>query len=185
MEDTEIVGLYLDRDEAALEATDKKYRRYCWAIACNILGNAEDAAECVNDVWLAAWNSIPPHRPEKLGPYLGKLTRRAALKKWRAERTIKRGGGQVPLALEELAECLPDAARVDDRLLAEAMAAGINGFLAELSPVCRQAFVRRYWALEPLETISLELGCSKSKVASMLHRARIKLRDHLLKEELL
>lgn len=185
MEDIEIVGLYIDRDERALEETDKKYRRYCWSIACNILGDPEDAAECVNDAWLAAWDSTARHRPERLDAYLGKLTRRAALKKLRAAHTVKRGGGQGTLALEELEECLPTGRGVDEGVLAQAVAAGINDFLAGLPTLRRQVFVRRYWFLEPVETIALELGCSRSKVTSMLHRTRIKLREYLLKEELL
>lgn len=185
MEDAKIVALYADRNEQAIEETEKKYRRYCWTIACNILGDPEDAAECVNDAWLAAWNSIPPHSPEQLGLYLGKLTRRAALKKLRLTHAAKRGGGEGVLALEELKECLPAGNSVEDGVLAQAVATGINKFLSGLSGLHRQMFVRRYWFLEPVDTIALELGCSRSKVSSILHRTRIRLREYLMKEELL
>lgn len=185
MEDLEIVALYFDRDEKALTESEQKYRRYCWSIACNILGSEEDAAECVNDVWLAAWDSIPPHRPERLGLYLGKLARRMALRKWRSIHAEKRGGGQTALALEELTECIPTQTPVDDGLLAQAVADGINGFLAGLPATQRQVFVRRYWFLDPVDAIAREMGYSVSKVTSMLHRTRVKLREHLMKEELL
>lgn len=185
MEDAKIVALYAGRNERAIEETEKKYHRYCWAIACNILGDPEDAAECVNDAWLAAWNSIPPHSPERLGLYLGKLTRRAALKKLRLAHTAKRGGGEGVLALEELGECLPAGNGVEDGILAQAIAAGINQFLSGLPVLHRKMFVRRYWFLEPVDTIALELDCSRSKVSSILHRTRIKLRDFLMKEDLL
>ena len=63
MDDTTIVQLYWDRDERAIPATSGKYGNYCNSIAWNILGNREDAEECVNDTYLCAWTSMPPHRP--------------------------------------------------------------------------------------------------------------------------
>ena len=59
MDDEKIVQLYFDRNEKAIEETANKYGRYCTSIAMNILANREDAEECVNDTYLAAWNSIP------------------------------------------------------------------------------------------------------------------------------
>ena len=85
MEDREIVTLFWQRDERALQAAADKYGGCCRAVARNILADEQDAEECLNDTWLNAWNSIPPHRPETLAGYLAKLTRYAALKRWRDE----------------------------------------------------------------------------------------------------
>ena len=64
VEDKNIIDLYWDRDENAITETAKKYGKYCFSIAFNILSNTEDAEESVNDSYLNAWNSIPPHRPQ-------------------------------------------------------------------------------------------------------------------------
>ena len=61
MEDDSIVNLYWERSENAISETSKKYGNYCYSIAYGILGNIEDADESVNDTYLDAWNSIPPH----------------------------------------------------------------------------------------------------------------------------
>ena len=106
MEDSQIVSLYWQRKERAIKETEAKYGRYCYRIAHNILEHRQDAEECVSDTYLAAWNAIPPHRPSILQTFLGKITRRISLNRWRWEQTQKRGAGQVPLALEELAECI-------------------------------------------------------------------------------
>lgn len=185
MEDRNIVRLYLRRDETALEETDRKYRSYCLSIARNIVGDPEDAAECVNDTWLAAWNSIPPHEPERLDTYLGKIARRMALRRWRNDRAQKRGGGQTEPVLEELADCLPAGETAEGRAMAGAVADGINAFLGRLPADRRRVFVRRYWYLDPVETIARDAGWSVSKVTSVLHRTRVKLREYLIKEELL
>lgn len=98
MEDSRIVDLYWARDEQAIDATAKKYGRYCYRIAFNILSNNEDANESVNDTYMGAWKSMPPHRPSVLSTFLGKLTRRISLNKWRNQTRTKRGGGEVMLA---------------------------------------------------------------------------------------
>ena len=185
MTDQQLIERYLARDEAAIAGTEQKYRRYCWSIAYGILENEEDAAECVNDTWLAAWNTIPPHRPENLSTYLGKLTRNTALKLWRARTAVKRGGGQMALALEDLAECVPASAGTEDSVLTGELADALNRFLDGLPKTSRQVFLRRYWLLQPVNMIALEHGFSVPKTASMLRRIRLKLRDYLSKEGLL
>ncbi len=79
MQDRQIIELYLARDENAIAATDEKYGNYCTTIANNILGNREDAKECVNDTYLHAWNAIPPHMPQVLSTFLGKITRHLSI----------------------------------------------------------------------------------------------------------
>jgi hypothetical protein len=102
MQDEKIVELYFNRDEQAIAATSVKYNTYCMNIAMNILNNREDSEECVNDTWLAAWNSIPPHRPENLSAFLGKLTRNFSINRHKANHAERRGGGEFDLSLEEL-----------------------------------------------------------------------------------
>ena len=106
MEDYQIVELYWQRTADAIQETDRKYGAYCFAIANNILHNAEDSEECVNDTWLAAWKTIPPKVPAILSTFLGKLTRNISLNRWKSRRAYKRGGGEVVLALEELGQCI-------------------------------------------------------------------------------
>ena len=114
MEDKEIVSLYWKRDERAVSETSEKYGAYCYAIAYNILSSPEDAEESVNDTWVGAWESMPPHKPDALSAFLGKITRRISLKRWRNRRAAKRGGGVVELALEELKESIPAGQAVED-----------------------------------------------------------------------
>ena len=79
MDDKAIIRLFFDRSEAAIEETTKKYGAYCYSIAYRILENREDSEECVNDTYLALWNSIPPNRPHFLAAYIAKITRNLSL----------------------------------------------------------------------------------------------------------
>ena len=182
MTDAEILALYHARDEDAIAETQRLYHRYCYSIAYGILNDEEAAAECVNDTWLAAWNTIPPQCPEHLPAYLGRLTRNTALKRWRERTAVKRGGGQLELALEELADCLPARETPEDRALAGDLSAALDRFLSGLPKHARQVFLRRYWFLEPVEAIALDMGFSLPKTASILRRTRLKLHDYLSKE---
>lgn len=184
MEDREIVSLFWQRDEAAIAAAENKYGRYCLSIAGSILQDPEDARECVNDALLGAWNAIPPHRPEILSSFLGKLTRRQAMKRLRDKSALKRGAGAYEASVEELAECLPAGRRIDEGLETAALTEILNGFLAALPPAERRVFLRRYWYCESIRAISSRYGFSESKVKMMLKRTRDKLRVRLGEEEI-
>lgn len=119
MEDEKIVSLYWERNEQAVTETKTKYGKYLYTIAYNVLSCPEDAEECENDTYLAAWNGMPPHRPGFLSAFLGKITRNLSLKKHRCKTAQKRGGGEADLSLEELAGCIPQQQDFDARLEAE------------------------------------------------------------------
>lgn len=182
MEDSRIVELYWQRSEDAIQETDLKYGKYCFAIANNILANAEDARESVNDTYLGAWNSIPPHRPAVLSSYLGKLTRRIAINRWKKNNASKRGGGEIVVALEELSECVPADQNVEENVQMTELSKAVNCFLLALPIQERQVFICRYWYLDPIRQITEQFGFSESKVKSMLHRTRKKLFAFLQKE---
>jgi len=104
MDDEKIVQLYWDRDEQAIPATADKYGAYCTVIARNIVGSTEDAEECVNDTYLKAWNSIPPHRPSVLPAFLGKIVRNLSFNRYKYNTAGKRGGTRTAAVLDEMAE---------------------------------------------------------------------------------
>ena len=182
MEDNRIVDLYWMRNERAITETESKYGKYCYAIAYNILCDKEDADESVNDTYLGAWNAIPPHRPSVLRTFLGKITRRVSLKKWRDSHRDKRGGNEVSLALDELSECVPSNVTVEDEVIVAELSKALNRFIEDLPVTERRVFICRYWYLDSIEKISMDFCFSSSKVKSMLHRTRAKLFSHLKKE---
>jgi len=182
MDDSRIVDLYWARSDSAIPETAAKYGRYCQAIAWNILYSIEDAEEAVNDTYLGAWNSMPPHRPHVLSAFLAKITRRAALNKWRDRNRGKRGGGEVTLALDELEDCIPSSYDVEREVQAAELAEVINAFVTALPATERRVFVCRYWYLDPVSAICLQFGFSQEKVKTMLFRTRKKLLNCLTSE---
>lgn len=182
MEDQKIVDLYWARSERAIDETDRKYGRYCGAIAFNILHNREDSDECVSDTYLQAWNSMPTERPSLLGAFLAKITRNLSLNRYRTAHAQKRGGGETAALLDELAECVAGNDSLESTVDEMETARSIDRFLQTLDKESRVFFVRRYFYADSIAYIANRFGASESKVKSNLMRTRTKLRSWLEKE---
>ena len=185
MEDTDIIALYFRRSEEAITETDQKYGRYCYSISHNILNNPEDAEETVSDTYLEAWNTMPPHRPPVLITFLGRITRHLSIDRWRSGKALKRGGGEVTLALEELDDCVSGGVTPEAACEEKELRLAVKNFLLTLPRQERQVFLCRYFYLDSISAIAAFTGFSTSKTKSMLHRTREKLRKALKKEGLL
>lgn len=182
MEDKEIIGLYIARDEQAIAETSDKYGSYLHKVSMNIIMNSDDAEEILSDTYLGAWNTIPPQIPLCLSAYLSKITRNLSIKKWRLKHTLSRGEGQIPLALEELSECISSGHSIDTEIESREITELLNRFLSELPKLDRMIFMNRYWYLRSIRDLSAHFGFSESKIKSNLHRTREKLRTYLEKE---
>lgn len=181
MEDKEILDLFFERSEQAFAVLSSKYGRLCRQIAENVLGSAQDAEECVNDAYLALWNSIPPSRPDPLPAYLCRVVRNHSIKKHRSNTAAKRNS-YYDLALDELSDCIPAADTVENQLALSELSQAIDSFLEGLDKESRVMFVRRYWFSDSIADIAALFACSPNKVAVRLHRLREKLRKKLIKE---
>ena len=182
MKDTEILDLYWARDELAITETQKAYGKYCYSIAWNILFSREDSDECVNDTWLRAWNAIPPKRPSRLELFLGTITRNLSLDRWKERHAMKRGSGEMMLALDELAECVPDARGTEEMVEAAELERLLNEFLRTLPERECNVFLRRYWYVEEYKDIARRYGMKLNTVKTCLFRTRAKLRSYLEEE---
>lgn len=182
MEDSQIVRLYWDRNEDAICQTDRKYGKYLSKIAYQILADREDTQESVNDTYLAAWNSIPPHKPDILSTYLGKLTRRISIDLFRKKTSQKRSAGEYALSLEELGDCVPGSDTTCQEVEAKLLAEAITAYLMTLPDQTRHIFIGRYYYMDPVKDIAAYCHISQSKVKILLHRARQGLRLYLEQE---
>ena len=169
MQDEAIVGMYWQRDENAIQETERKYGRYLSKIAYHVLADLEDSKESVNDTYLKAWNSMPPHRPEVLSAYLGRITRQLSIDMLRGRNRKKRQASEYALSLSELEDCVSgkDATRK---------------YLRTLTPEARNTFVGRYYYMDSLKEVAAYFGMSESKAKSMLYRTRQGLKAYLEQE---
>ncbi len=182
MDDSQIIELFFVRDESAIQAAQGEYGAYCTAIAHNILNDRGAAEECVNDAWLRCWQSIPPQRPRSLKSFVGRIVRNQALSGRRGDTAQKRGGGEVPLALDELSEVVSGGETPEGALDRAAFRAALNDFLAGLPEQHRNLFLRRYWYLDSTQQLAKRFRMSRTQVTTTLHRLRQKLRVHLEQE---
>lgn len=182
MEDREILDLLFDRSQQGIDELQKKYGEKLRRLAENLLQNSWDAEECVNDACLAAWNSIPPARPEPLLPWLYKTVRNLAINRFHRSTAQKRGGFTFDAAFDELENMLVSDRRPEDALEAKELAKLLERFLGKLSPRDRALFLGRYWFGEACDTLAMRLNITENNCAVRLSRIRKKLRAYLIKK---
>ena len=151
----------------------------------NILGNCLDVEEAVNDTYFDTWSSIPPHRPQQLATFLGKIVRRRSVDILRKKKAARRGWGETGLMFEELDECLFDSSRPDETVEAELLSRAINRFVRTLPERNQKVFLCRYYYVESIESIAKRFSIPKNTVKSILHRTRNQLKTYLIQEKLL
>lgn len=183
MEDKEIIRLYFDRNETAIEETKNKYGHYCYSIAYRILSNREDSEESVNDTYIAAWKTIPPQKPDRLSLYLAAIVRNISLKRFRHNRAQKRNCGN-DIFLDELQECIPAFQSPEKEIESKELAKLLDSFIRGLEHEEKCFFIKRYWYMYQISDIAEEYGCTESKVKMKLKRTRDKLKILLKKENL-
>ena len=184
MTDAEIIRLFFERSEQAIEELVQAHGSAVARVARNILGSERDTEECLNDTYLAVWNAIPPQKPAPLRTFVCKIARNLAAAKYHAN-TAKKRNSRYDAALDELEECLSDGGSVEEAYGAKELSAAINAFLAALSYSDRFLFVRRYWYSDSMQDIAAMTGSTAKSVAVRLYRLREKLRHYLIKEGLL
>lgn len=176
MDDKHILALLWRRSEGAIAALVERFGKRLYLTALNLLSSAQDAEECVNDTYLAVWNSIPPNRPDPLPPYVYRIGRNIALNRLRTNTAQKRGG--YVLSLDELTDWVPAPCLDDSRALGQA----IDAFLDTLKKEDRAIFLRRYWFGDAVKDIAKDLSMTENAVSVRLNRIRIKLKAYLIKE---
>ena len=180
MDDKTILDLLWQRSEQAIDALMERFGALLNRICMNILGNTQDAQECVSDTYLAVWNAIPPKRPQPLSPFVCRTGKNIALNRLRSNTAQKRNS-QYDLSLEELEPYLGTAA-LDETVSARELGELINGFLKTVKQDNRNIFLRRYWFGDSVITIASEMGMTENAVSVRLNRTREQLRDYLQKE---
>ena len=184
MQDSSIIALFLQRSERAIGELARKYGAACSRTANNILGNREDAEECVNDSYLAVWNTVPPQQPDPLIAYVLRIVRNISLKRLKRNTAAKRAGNYQE-CYEELSGCIASHDTPESIYNAKQLTLYIENFLSGLSSTNRYLFVRRYWYLDSARDLARATGLTEGTVRTRLSRMRQQLKEMLLEKEVL
>ena len=182
MSDEQIVELYWQRDERAIMETDRKYQHFLLTVAHNILRDAQDCEECLNDTYLGAWNAIPPARPKVLQAFLATIMRRTAIDRYKAGKRQKRISSELTVALSEVEELLTDGSDPAAELDARELGRVISEFIRALPKRRMYIFMSRYYTARPIREIARLLGCSESTVNKEIAAIKRDLKETLEKE---
>lgn len=178
MEDAEIITMYFERKETAIQETGNKYGAYLNVVAYNILRNPDDTEEVVDDTYMAAWNTMPPTKPANLKHFLSRITRNLSFDRLDYKNASKRHALFV-----ELDECIPDKQN-DVEAIWEAKEIGrvLNAFLHTLDGKTCAVFLARYYYAYPMKEVAKQYGLSERQVKYLLKKVRNSLRATFEKE---
>lgn len=182
MDDEEIVALYWDRNENAIEETDFKYKKYLYTIAYNIVYDNLDCEECLNDTYMGAWNAMPPAKPNVLKAFLTTITRRTAIKRYHRNLRKKAIPSEMTVSLSELEDFISGNEDVEEAFDAKRLGKVISDFVRSLPERRQFIFMSRYYMADPIDTIAKDLGLSRSMVNKELAAIRNTLKEKLESE---
>lgn len=182
LSDEKIIELYWERNEKAIDETDRKYKKYLFSIAYNVLHEKLDCEECLNDTYLGAWNAIPPSRPNVLKAFLTTIARRIAIKRY--HRNLKKSviPSEMTVSLSELEDFIIGDEDIGSDFDAERLGKVLSDFVRSLPERRRLIFMSRYYLSEPIETIASELSLSRSMINKELAAIRTDLKEKLESE---
>ena len=180
MTDSQIIALFWERNEDAIQETNTAYGRKLYAVSDKILRSAQDAEESVSDTYMRAWDTIPPQRPNYFFAYLAKICRNCSLSRLQWNSAAKRSAEIVSLT-QEMENCIPDRSH-ERKLEGEEIGRVLNAFLGSIPLESRLIFMRRYWYTDSIAEIAARYNISQAKVKTQLHRTRNKLQLYLAKE---
>ena len=184
MTDERIIELFFEKSEQAINELDQKYGKICRSVAYGVLGNQQDAEECVNDAYLGVWNAIPPANPSHLLAFACKIVKNISLKRHEKNTAVKRNSIH-DVSISELEECLASSSTVEEKIEEQELTKIIEEFLNSLSKENRVIFLRRYWFLDTYADISERVGITEKNVSVRLSRIRKELRKYLIKRGVL
>lgn len=182
--DEQIIEMYWQRNELAIQETDKKYGQFLFRIAYNILHDRLDCEECQNDAYLDTWNAIPPTRPIVFSAFITQITRRIALDRYKEKSRKKRIPSELTVSIEDMNETLHDYSMVDTHYDIKEIGRAINEYVKNLSYRQRYIFIARFYLAESVETISTDLSISVATVYREIEKIKQGLKIHLERNDI-
>lgn len=175
MEDLDIVNLIYNRDDLGLSELRKKYNQLLYSLAFAILNNNSDSDECVNDVYLKVWKTIPPYKPTYLKSFVCKIARQISIDKYRSNNSKMK----KEMSLNELDCDISSNYSLDDEFYKNELVDFINLFLEKLDVETQILFLRRYFLNESVKSLSNRFGITETNISVKLSRVKNKLKKHL------
>lgn len=177
-QDTYLTEMFLSRQDDAISEADKKYHRLLFSVILTILKDDRDAEECLNDVYVKLWLSIPPNKPSSFRAYAVKIARNTAMSIFRKNTAEKR----IP---QDVLESFDDASGIvfdnegEDEEKSRRIREIVNSYLNSADERKMYIFMSRYYFDKSISEISKKLHCSESTVNKEIKKIKIELKQKL------
>jgi len=187
--DEELIRSTLDGEKSAFAELVRRYQRRVAVTIRSVIGDLprEDLADVAQDIFLLVYRSLGSFRGEsQLGTYITRIALRHCYRESKRRRkrnflfsSLDSGGGDRPAD-----DRLAGNSRADRAIIAAERKDEVLEALAKLPEEFRTVLVFRIVEEMPVEEVAAALGISAGTVKSRLHRAKEKMRELLVGQDL-
>lgn len=175
-EDGALIARFLGGDAAAFDTLFLRYQDYVYNIIYGVIGNAEEARDLTQEVFVQAYRSLRHfRRGARFATWLYRIALNRALdaargaRRWRFLPLLDPSRSAHPGAVE---------ASPDQAVVQNSERDVVRQALQRCPLVHRDVLVLRYYQQLSLEEIADVLGCSLGAAKVRLHRARRAFKEH-------
>ena len=178
--DLALMSRVAQADENAFETLIERHQGAVIGMVAKMLGNASDAEDIAQQVFIRLWKSAPRYNPTaKFTTFLYTITRNLVFNESR--RRSRKKEFSMDEREDDYHLQTPDSnnASPDEKMLHSELQTSVDRAIAALPEKQRLAVILRRYEELPYDEIGAILGLSKPAVKSQLFRARNTLRDAL------
>ena len=183
MDEASLIRAAQQGDQSAFARLVEANQGKIYSLCYRMTGNAEDAADLTQEVFLSAWRSLSRFQEQSsFGTWIYRMATNASIDFLRREKRRQVLSMTMEEDSEERQAQVPDERYSPHRLLEQKEARqAVADALAALSPEHRQVLVLREMEGLSYQEIGQLLDLEEGTVKSRIARARLALRDFLIK----
>lgn len=183
MTEQELIHSAQKGDTSAFGQLVEAHQSKIYSLCYRMTGNAEDAADLTQEVFLSAWRSLSRFQEQSsFGTWIYRMATNASIDFLRREKRRQVLSMTMEEDSEERQAQVPDERYSPHRLLEQKEARqAVADALAALSPEHRQVLVLREMEGLSYQEVGQLLDLEEGTVKSRIARARLALRDFLIK----
>jgi RNA polymerase sigma-70 factor (ECF subfamily) len=176
LEDSKLIELIIQKNEAALGELYDRYHRLTFSLALNIVGTRDDAEEITLDVFVRIWQKAGSYQAEraKVTTWLTRMTRNRAIDVLRREevRPMKHSISWAQLTSEPVDATDNPEVSATISLEMQRVLAAMSTLPENQQQVLALAYFKGYTHSQIARLLDLPLGTAKARIRSGMRQLR-------------
>ncbi len=181
LEDTALIDLIIQQDDAALDELYDRYHRLVYSIAIHVVGRPEDAEEITLDVFANVWEKADTYRSQraKVTTWLTRIARNKAIDVLRREevRPMKHSISWAQVSPEPAAGGNRPEPAAQLAMQKERVREAVASLPEDQQEALALAYFKGYSHSEIARELDIPLGTAKGRIRAGMQKLRALLHD--------